>query len=143
MISNNNLADNTKEICPNFFKIRNKATFEPRNLNSEIENYLHAAKNSSFIDNESNIVCEDDIIMGDSIVNFNCPLTLSRIIYPAKGLKCTHVQVFDCLAFLNFMESSKRSWKCIVCNNKISFQVCFEFFELFCCYSKYTLGFNY
>lgn len=38
---------------------------------------------------------DDDIEIGDEVVSFSCPLSLSKIIHPGKGIKCKHAQCFD------------------------------------------------
>ncbi|KAJ3045691.1 SUMO ligase siz1 [Rhizophlyctis rosea] len=57
----------------------------------------------------------DDVEIGDQIVNLTCPLSLTRIHLPGKGRNCKHVQCFDVETFIQIYLSSP-VWKCGVCN---------------------------
>ncbi|KAI9331428.1 hypothetical protein DFJ73DRAFT_857194 [Zopfochytrium polystomum] len=43
---------------------------------------------------------ENDLVIGDVELSFLCPLTLTRIKHPSKGVTCKHLQVFDAQTFL-------------------------------------------
>ncbi|KAJ3403701.1 SUMO ligase siz1, partial [Chytridiales sp. JEL 0842] len=64
------------------------------------------------------LAASDDIELGDTVVSFQCPLTLSRMAHPAKGRLCTHSQLFDALSFLQFT-GNKAYWSCVVCRREI------------------------
>ncbi|KAI8916965.1 hypothetical protein DFJ77DRAFT_439423 [Powellomyces hirtus] len=63
---------------------------------------------------------DDDVQMGNQIVSFQCPLTLTRIKIPCKSAKCFHKQCFDCEAFLSFNRTPTSKWKCPVCNKALN-----------------------
>lgn len=44
----------------------------------------------------------DDIEVSVETLSFSCPLSLGRIVHPAKGTKCTHKQCFDLPVLLDF-----------------------------------------
>ena len=37
----------------------------------------------------------DDIEVGDQTLQFQCPLSLRRMVHPSKGILCDHIQCFD------------------------------------------------
>lgn len=47
-----------------------------------------------------------------------CPVTLSRMKWPARGRDCMHVACFDLHAFLS-MNRSRPQWTCPVCNRPV------------------------
>ncbi|KAJ3042316.1 hypothetical protein HK097_002075 [Rhizophlyctis rosea] len=66
----------------------------------------------------TNVEDDEEIEIVDQIVTLTCPLSLTRIRIPAKGMRCKHVQCFDAETFLQIYMSSP-IWKCGVCNNVI------------------------
>jgi E3 SUMO-protein ligase PIAS1 len=54
------------------------------------------------------------------LVSLRCPLGYCRIEYPARGLRCNHLQCFDVRFFLQFCHQ-QRLWHCPVCNGSIPF----------------------
>ncbi|KAJ3104313.1 hypothetical protein HDU97_009389 [Phlyctochytrium planicorne] len=54
-----------------------------------------------------------DVEIGDSIITFTCPVSLSRITDPVKGENCKHLQCFDLRPFLDMLYL--KLWKCSVC----------------------------
>ncbi|KAJ3216048.1 SUMO ligase siz1 [Clydaea vesicula] len=61
---------------------------------------------------------DDDLIIEDISVNFNCPLTLKKIIHPFKGLKCYHPQCFDLSSALQCLQEIEHL-KCFCCHKRI------------------------
>ena len=47
-------------------------------------------------------------------VSLKCPITFKRIILPARGQDCKHIQCFDLESYLQ-MNSERGSWRCPVC----------------------------
>jgi hypothetical protein len=56
----------------------------------------------------------DDCIEGDTLLSLMCPLSISRIEIPAKGVNCDHTRCFDLETFLQFSEQSW-TWQCPLC----------------------------
>lgn len=53
--------------------------------------------------------------MLDSLtIKINCPITLQRIKYPVRGMRCTHLQCFDLDTYVS-MNSTLKRWACPVC----------------------------
>ncbi|KAJ3144809.1 SUMO ligase siz1 [Geranomyces variabilis] len=59
---------------------------------------------------------DDEIQMGNQIMSFQCPLSLTRIRNPTKSVKCVHKQCFDAESFLMFIRAPTSKSKCPVCN---------------------------
>ncbi|KAJ3404220.1 SUMO ligase siz1 [Chytridiales sp. JEL 0842] len=67
----------------------------------------------------STLSSADDIQTGDTVMSFLCPITLTRMSHPAKGVACTHnLQLFDALSFLQ-LNVNKPIWKCVICKKEI------------------------
>ena len=55
-------------------------------------------------------------------VSLKCPLSLSRIIHPGRGVNCKHINCFNIETFINmyrYNNSSSNSWQCPHCPNII------------------------
>ncbi|OQR92056.1 SUMO ligase [Achlya hypogyna] len=64
---------------------------------------------------------DDDIVATCTMLSVRCPLGLSVIELPARGVHCQHLQCFDLKTFLMFNKSARsRAWKCIVCHKFIA-----------------------
>lgn len=50
-------------------------------------------------------------------VNLKCPITMTRIKYPYRGVLCDHFQTFDLETYITINEKSNR-WLCPVCGKK-------------------------
>ncbi|XP_065128882.2 zinc finger MIZ domain-containing protein 1-like isoform X1 [Paramisgurnus dabryanus] len=48
-------------------------------------------------------------------VSLKCPITFQRILLPARGHDCKHVQCFDLESYLE-LNSERGTWRCPVCN---------------------------
>eukprot|EP00049_Salpingoeca_infusionum_P008866 m.146908 g.146908 ORF g.146908 m.146908 type:complete len:587 (-) comp14157_c0_seq1:309-2069(-) len=60
-----------------------------------------------------------DIITADEQnVKLTCPLTITRLKFPCRSTRCTHLQCFDARPFLMANEQ-KVSWRCPICNRHI------------------------
>lgn len=49
---------------------------------------------------EGTLEDDDDISCGMMLVSINCPLSQTRMVHPARGSRCTHLQCFDALSYL-------------------------------------------
>ncbi|KAK0426825.1 hypothetical protein QR680_009919 [Steinernema hermaphroditum] len=59
---------------------------------------------------------DDDGISMDSMkVSLLCPLSRTRMIMPAKGANCSHLQCFDLNSYL-MMNERRSTWKCPICD---------------------------
>ncbi|ORY44925.1 hypothetical protein BCR33DRAFT_212436 [Rhizoclosmatium globosum] len=69
----------------------------PRDLGALLKGVLKLCRDGTIKPwkDTSSVAGADDIAVGNSIVNFSCPLSLVRIKHPAKGKNCKHRQVFD------------------------------------------------
>jgi hypothetical protein len=61
---------------------------------------------------------DKDIAATSLLVSLLCPVGRVRMRAPCRSMKCTHLQCFDCLIFLQ-MNEMKESWRCPICANKI------------------------
>lgn len=72
-------------------------------------------------DNDMNLNADDDDIATTIVrVSLMCPLAKFRMIYPAKGKNCSHLQCFDGSAFISLNEK-KSMWVCPVCHKRLSY----------------------
>lgn len=63
----------------------------------------------------------DDIVMATSTISLKCPLSISRMKNPAKGVFCQHLQCFDLQSFI-YSQETIPDWRCPICQNKIKLQ---------------------
>lgn len=64
---------------------------------------------------------EDNEFVAEEEVPLTCPLTMTRINVPARGVSCTHRQCFDLASFVIMMRtSSEPIWKCPACNKVLT-----------------------
>eukprot|EP01118_Nematostelium_gracile_P018386 TRINITY_DN8151_c0_g1_i1.p1 TRINITY_DN8151_c0_g1~~TRINITY_DN8151_c0_g1_i1.p1 ORF type:complete len:169 (+),score=14.56 TRINITY_DN8151_c0_g1_i1:59-565(+) len=61
---------------------------------------------------------DDEIQMLSLRLSLRCPLTQSRLITPAKGKQCRHLQCFDLTAYLT-MNRNNPSFECPVCQRSL------------------------
>ncbi|XP_032666502.1 zinc finger MIZ domain-containing protein 1-like [Odontomachus brunneus] len=80
------------------------------NFNSIIKQNFNSIISTNVIQSESNGV-------GQTVlkVSLKCPITFKRIIQPARGKYCMHVQCFDLESYLQ-LNCERDSWKCPVCS---------------------------
>ncbi|XP_065202298.1 E3 SUMO-protein ligase PIAS4-like isoform X2 [Planococcus citri] len=71
-------------------------------------------------DNDNTNADDDDIATTIVRVSLVCPLAKFRMMYPAKGKNCTHLQCFDGGAYISLNEK-KPMWMCPVCNRELYF----------------------
>lgn len=57
----------------------------------------------------------DDFVMTSQKISLKCPLSLVPITIPSKGKKCTHIQCFDLISYLEYTRRSTK-FNCPVCN---------------------------
>ncbi|CAI4227326.1 unnamed protein product [Auanema sp. JU1783] len=58
---------------------------------------------------------DDGICLSQIKVSLLCPLGKIRMVLPARGRECTHLQCFDLKLFLE-MNEKRPTWKCAVCS---------------------------
>lgn len=51
-------------------------------------------------------------------VSFSCPVSLSRMIFPSRGIGCTHVDCFDLRTYLQ-LNAIGGKWACVVCQKRV------------------------
>ncbi|KAG0410358.1 hypothetical protein HPB47_012503 [Ixodes persulcatus] len=62
----------------------------------------------------------EDIVVDFITLALTCPLSKTRIKVPCRGPRCSHVGVFDAIAYLEMNESTLRPlWSCPVCDQSI------------------------
>ncbi|XP_029831069.2 E3 SUMO-protein ligase PIAS3-like [Ixodes scapularis] len=62
----------------------------------------------------------EDIVVDFITLALTCPLSRTRIKVPCRGPRCSHVQAFDAMAYLEMNESTLRPlWRCPVCDQSI------------------------
>lgn len=64
---------------------------------------------------------DDDLEVATSSLSLKCPLTYSRMKFPAKSIYCQHIQCFDCLSFLQLQEQIP-TWTCPICSRKVELE---------------------
>lgn len=60
----------------------------------------------------------DDLVELITTVSVKCPLTYTKMKYPARAVTCDHLQCFDVLNYLQLQEQVP-TWLCPICNCKI------------------------
>lgn len=64
---------------------------------------------------------DDDLEVATSSLSLKCPLTYSRMKFPAKSIYCQHIQCFDCLSFLQLQEQIP-TWTCPICSRRVELE---------------------
>lgn len=72
-------------------------------------------------DEDSANADDDDIATTIVRVSLQCPLAKFRMMYPAKGKNCSHLQCFDGFAYISCNEK-KSVWMCPVCNRTLYYE---------------------
>lgn len=62
---------------------------------------------------------DDGIITTSTIMSLQCPVSYTRMKYPAKSIMCKHMQCFDALWFLH-SQMQIPTWRCPVCQNEVN-----------------------
>ncbi|CAI4064252.1 hypothetical protein SUVC_08G1920 [Saccharomyces uvarum] len=63
---------------------------------------------------------DEDIITTSTVLTLQCPISCTRMKYPAKTEKCKHIQCFDALWFLH-SQSQVPTWQCPICQHPAKF----------------------
>lgn len=82
---------------------------------------MHRDSTISDIKKEYEESDNDDIVMATSTISLKCPLSISRMKNPAKGVFCQHLQCFDLQSFI-YSQETIPDWRCPICQNKIKLQ---------------------
>lgn len=61
---------------------------------------------------------EDDLITTSTILSLQCPISYSKMKYPAQSRSCKHLQCFDALWYLH-SQMQIPTWQCPVCSINI------------------------
>ncbi|CCK69549.1 SUMO ligase SIZ1 KNAG_0C04470 [Huiozyma naganishii CBS 8797] len=61
----------------------------------------------------------DELVATSSVMSLQCPISYTRLKYPAKSAKCKHMQCFDALWFLH-SQIQLPTWQCPVCQIPLS-----------------------
>lgn len=80
--------------------------------------HIHRESTVSAIKKEYEESDNDDIVMATSTISLKCPLSISRMTNPAKGIFCQHLQCFDLQSFI-YSQETIPDWRCPICQNKI------------------------
>lgn len=57
---------------------------------------------------------DDDLVTTSTVLSLQCPISYTRMKYPAKSIMCKHLQCFDALWFL-YSQEQVPTWQCPVC----------------------------
>lgn len=61
---------------------------------------------------------EDDLITTSTVLSLQCPISYTRMKYPAQSRSCKHLQCFDALWYLH-SQMQVPTWQCPVCSLSI------------------------
>ncbi|CCD22574.1 SUMO ligase SIZ1 NDAI_0A04170 [Naumovozyma dairenensis CBS 421] len=71
-----------------------------------------------YLANELNEDNGDDLITTSIVMSLQCPISYTKMNYPAKSIICKHLQCFDALWFLH-SQWQVPTWQCPICTIKI------------------------
>lgn len=91
----------------------------PETLFEKILNQPHILKVATLKEIQREQDEEDDLVEMQEVITLKCPLTYSKLKYPAKSLYCKHIQCFDALSFLQLQEQTP-TWSCPICQKNIT-----------------------
>ncbi|CCC67767.1 hypothetical protein NCAS_0A12090 [Naumovozyma castellii] len=72
-----------------------------------------------YIANELNADEDADIITTSITMSLQCPISYTRMKYPAKSIMCKHIQCFDALWFIH-SQLQVPTWQCPICQVRIT-----------------------
>ncbi|XP_078316465.1 zinc finger MIZ domain-containing protein 1-like isoform X2 [Crassostrea virginica] len=72
-------------------------------------------RNFTSVTNNSTLNGEDGVEQTAIKVSLKCPITFRRIMLPARGHECKHIQCFDLESYLQ-LNTERGSWRCPVCS---------------------------
>lgn len=104
-----------KQIKPVEFSVTKiKQNFNNSNYNI---NYNSNSNNSSLnlTPSTPSSLDENGIEQTSFRLSLRCPITFKRIVIPARGNDCKHLQCFDLETFLK-LNTDKSGWSCPICN---------------------------
>ncbi|EDO14512.1 hypothetical protein Kpol_286p5 [Vanderwaltozyma polyspora DSM 70294] len=64
---------------------------------------------------------DDDLITTSTVMSLQCPVSYTRMKYPAKSINCNHLQCFDALWYLHSQRQIP-TWQCPVCQISLSIE---------------------
>ncbi|KAI2801157.1 E3 SUMO-protein ligase pli1 [Blomia tropicalis] len=96
------------------FQVKNKFTFAPYDITSRVacekNNEVQFRIHFELDDDEVSVVETSKKI----IAPITCPLSATRIKYPARSKNCNHILCFDAESFISLNEITPR-WRCPIC----------------------------
>ncbi|CAB4251860.1 similar to Saccharomyces cerevisiae YDR409W SIZ1 SUMO/Smt3 ligase that promotes the attachment of sumo to proteins [Maudiozyma barnettii] len=75
----------------------------------------------SFIKKTLSEESDDDFVTTSMILSLQCPISYTKMKYPAKSAKCDHIQCFDALWYLH-SQRQVPTWLCPICSKVIHFE---------------------
>ena len=76
--------------------------------------FIAVKRNFTSVTNNSTLNGEDGVEQTAIKVSLKCPITFRRIMLPARGHECKHIQCFDLESYLQ-LNTERGSWRCPVC----------------------------
>lgn len=71
-------------------------------------------RNFTSVTSGNSVNGEDGVEQTAIKVSLKCPITFRRIMLPARGHECKHIQCFDLESYLQ-LNTERGSWRCPVC----------------------------
>lgn len=62
---------------------------------------------------------DDDLVTTSTVMSLQCPVSFTRMKYPAKSIMCKHLQCFDALWYI-YSQMQIPTWQCPVCQIEIN-----------------------
>ena len=140
------MVTSTRSVDDLIHSVRRSTFEESTAANRLVLKVLH----ERYMELQSNDLLIASTFEGD-IISTRCPLTLSAISTPVRGMHCLHLQCFDLAAYVDVnhkMRNVEKRWKCPVCNRIVKPEelVVDKLFEQICvadkepCRHRLTLG---
>ncbi|KAG0668280.1 hypothetical protein C6P45_004839 [Maudiozyma exigua] len=69
------------------------------------------------LDSES----DDDFVTTSMVLSLQCPISYTKMKYPARSVDCKHLQCFDALWYLHSQQQVP-TWSCPVCSKRVPYE---------------------
>ena len=68
------------------------------------------------------IALAEDLMELKQVLPLTCPITMLRVVIPAKGRLCSHIQAFDLATYIAFCNQAQ-VWNCPICQKPLPYHV--------------------
>lgn len=75
----------------------------------------------AFIKETLDAESDDDFVTTSMVLSLQCPISYTKMKYPARSADCKHLQCFDALWYLHSQQQVP-TWSCPICSRKVPYE---------------------